>query len=78
MAVVTEELSDFADWIQTGTLGVHGKERAQGECINFLLIIVTLLSADANKKVAVTPWEELPHWEKMCMSANLKKKKVHQ
>lgn len=55
MAVVTEELSDFADWIQTGTLGVHGKEREQGECINFLLIIVTLLSADANKKVAVTP-----------------------
>lgn len=55
MAVVTEELSDFADWIQTSTLGVHGKERAQGECINFLLIIVTLLSADANKKVAVTP-----------------------
>lgn len=46
--------SDFAERAETGTLGVHWKERARGECINAVLITVTLLSAETNRKVAVT------------------------
>lgn len=40
--------------VETGTLGVHSKERARGECINAVLITATLLSAAMNRKVAVT------------------------